>query len=203
MIALLFRRNLLVGTMALFCTYFASLLVVYLISGWLPLLLDSRGVPARTVPLIVSCFQIGGTIGGIAVGTLMDRFDPRAVLAATYLAGAGATVAVGATDTVLPIVLAAVIGLGGLLVSRSHTGLNALAARFYPVEIRATGLATCTTFGRLGAIVGSLMGGLLISSGVSFAGIFGLLAGITVVASVALVVFRVLDPPTATVRQIG
>jgi AAHS family 4-hydroxybenzoate transporter-like MFS transporter len=99
----LFQGGLLRGTLLLWTTFFMSLLVVYLLSSWLPTLIHSSGLSLRTAALITAMFQVGGTLGAIAIGRLMDAFDPHHVLGFTYAAAGGFVFLIGQTqDTPWP-----------------------------------------------------------------------------------------------------
>ena len=76
------------GTLLLWLAFFMSLLVVYLLSSWLPTLINSSGVSLKTASLITAMFQVGGTVGAVAIGRMMDKLNPHRVLGIAYaLAG--------------------------------------------------------------------------------------------------------------------
>ena len=91
----LFGADLLRGTLLLWLTFFASLLVIYLLSSWLPTLLRTTGATLQTAARVTAMFQIGGTLGAIVLGGLMDRFDPHRVLACSYAAAGVFVAAIG------------------------------------------------------------------------------------------------------------
>ena len=62
----------------------------------------------------------------------------------------------------LPAMLAIMFVLG-ICVQGAQAGLNALAAMFYPTAIRATGIGWALGVGRVGAIIGPSLGGVLLS----------------------------------------
>src|SRR5207244_12728145 len=62
----------------------------------------------------------------------------------------------------MPIMLGATLLLG-ITVQGAQSGLNALAASFYPTTIRATGIGWALGIGRIGSIVGPSVGGVLLS----------------------------------------
>ena len=45
-----------------------SLLVIYLLSSWLPTLISSTGMTLKKASLVTAMFQVGGTVGAIALG---------------------------------------------------------------------------------------------------------------------------------------
>jgi AAHS family 4-hydroxybenzoate transporter-like MFS transporter len=51
----------------------------------------------------------------------------------------------------------------GICVQGAQAGLNALAAMFYPTDVRATGIGWALGVGRIGSIVGPSLGGVLLS----------------------------------------
>jgi MFS family permease len=51
-----------------------GLLVIYLLSGWLPTLIKDAGLPIERAANITAMFQLGGTVGALVVGYLMDRW---------------------------------------------------------------------------------------------------------------------------------
>ncbi len=70
----LFDANLRRGTLFLWLAFFMSLLVIYLLSSWLPTLINSTGMTLKDASLVTAMFQVGGTVGAISLGQLMDRF---------------------------------------------------------------------------------------------------------------------------------
>ena len=81
----LFGGGLLRGTLLLWLAFFMSLLVVYLLSNWMPTLIQRSGLSLAARRSHGAMFQIGGTVGAIAIGRLMDRFNPHHVLCVAYL----------------------------------------------------------------------------------------------------------------------
>jgi len=51
----------------------------------------------------------------------------------------------------------------GICMQGAQSGLNALAAGFYPTPVRATGIGWALGVGRIGSIVGPSLGGVLLS----------------------------------------
>ncbi|RLA12877.1 MAG: hypothetical protein DRQ52_07230, partial [Gammaproteobacteria bacterium] len=64
-----------------------------------------------------------------------------------------------------------------------QVALNYLSAELYPTPIRATGLGWAISAGRLGSIIGALIGGTLIASW-GLSGYFGVLGGPLLLAGV-------------------
>jgi MFS transporter, AAHS family, 4-hydroxybenzoate transporter len=185
-VAQLFGGGLLRGTLLLWLAFFMSLLVVYLMTNWMPTLLQhGSGVSIADAAFIGSMYQIGGTVGAILVGRLMDRFEPHVVLFTSYLAGAACVVVISLTTHTRELMTVAVFAAGGCI-SGGQVGGNALSAAFYPTAYRATGVAWANGVGRSGSIVGSLLGGVLLGFGWPARTVYALVAIPAVIAAVAL-----------------
>ena len=182
----LFGGGLFLGTLLLWLSFFMSLLVVYLLTNWMPTLIQqSSGASLAGAASMAAMFQVGGTLGAIAVGRLMDRLEPHAVLCATYLTGA-ASVTLISLSTTTPGVMTFAVFAAGFCVSGGQVGANALSAAFYPTPYRATGVAWANGVGRSGSIVGSLLGGILLGFGWPATTVYALVAVPAVVSAVAL-----------------
>ncbi|MFL6674415.1 MAG: MFS transporter [Massilia sp.] len=184
-VAQLFAAPLSFGTIALWAAFFMSLLIVYLLTNWLPTLFKDAGFPIAKAALVSAMYQVGGTVGAIVLGRAMDKTNPYKVLGIAYLASIVFIGLIGFMYTDLVILNLAVAGVG-FCVSGSQIGANALAAAFYPTSNRATGVSWALGIGRCGAILGSLMGGALLGAGIGFSAIILLLAIPALLASIAI-----------------
>ena len=173
------------GTLFLWLTFFMSLLVIYLLSSWLPTLIKSSGISLKDASLITAMFQIGGTIGAITLGYLMDRFTPHRVLGATYMLAGLFAAAIGSSTSHMGL-LVAMVFCAGFCISGAQVGANAFAAGFYPTASRATGVSWASGIGRIGSVIGSMAGGFMLSVGWSLPVIFLLVAIPAVIAGLSL-----------------
>ena len=198
-IGVLFSKGYGLMTGALWITYFMGLLVIYLLTGWLPTLIKDAGMPIAAAAKITAMFQIGGTVGAILVGWAMDRGSPTRVIGAAYAAGAVCITALGAGGA-LSGSLTLLVAAAGFFMSGAQTGLNAFAPNCYPTRARATGVSWMLGIGRFGSITGSLVGGVLLSMGWGFNAIISLLAIPAILAGLAVLLARRVegvDQPTA------
>ena len=123
----LFTERLRGCTFLLWPVFFMNLLVIYLISNWLPTVIKDSGFSTTMASVIVSSFQIGGMLGSFSIGYFMDRRRPESVILAVYLLGAVSTAAVGFASC-SPALLAACSfvvgspGSGGLPGDRGELG---------------------------------------------------------------------------------
>ena len=94
-LGILFSQGYALVTVSLWVTYFMGLLVIYLLTGWLPTLMKDAGLTVSNAANITAMFQVGGTIGAVGVGWLMDKVRPAPVIGAAYLGGAFCALALG------------------------------------------------------------------------------------------------------------
>ncbi len=174
-IGVLFSRGYGLTTVSLWVTYFMGLLVIYLLTGWLPTIMKDAGVSIATAANVTAMFQIGGTVGAVAVGWAMDRTRPAFVIAAAYLGGALCVLALSQLG-VLSAAVGTLVFSAGFCMSGAQTGLNAFAPGCYPTMARATGVSWMLGMGRFGSIFGSAVGGALLGMGWGFSAIFAALA---------------------------
>ncbi|WP_157264259.1 MFS transporter [Azohydromonas aeria] len=176
-------------TVALWVTYFMGLMVIYLLTGWLPTLLKDAGLTVSQAASITALFQIGGTAGGVFVGWLMDKRAPTRVISLAYLGGALSVLALAGAGA-MSAALGVLVALVGFCMSGAQTGLNAYAPSCYPTMARATGVSWMLGMGRFGSIFGSMIGGVVLGMGQGFATVLGLLAIPAALAAAAVLLSR-------------
>jgi AAHS family 4-hydroxybenzoate transporter-like MFS transporter len=157
----LFKGGRTVSTLLLWVVFFMSLLDIYFMSNWLPTVLNDLGASISTAAVIGSTFQVGGVVGTFALGSIIDRFSFRA-LALVYFIAVFAVGAIGQLGHSTILVTSAIFAAGFCVVG-GQIAANALAAGFYPTSVRATGVGWALGIGRVGSIVGPLVGGVLLS----------------------------------------
>jgi MFS transporter, AAHS family, 4-hydroxybenzoate transporter len=182
---LLFAPRYHMGTLMLWLAYFMGLLIYYLLVNWLPTLMRDAGFSVKDASWMTSMFPLGGMLGTVCVGWLMDRTDGARVIAATYgltallVAVAGSAIGHQSGIGVLLFIC------GALLIS-APTAMSALAVIFYPTQCRATGVSWMHGVGRLGGVAGASVGAVLMSTGWNLGAIFALLAVPALVAGAAI-----------------
>lgn len=192
-IAVLFSPSFLLSTITLWVTYFMGLLVIYLTTSWLPTMMKDAGMSIDRAANVTAMFQLGGTVGAILVGLAMDKFKPNKVIAVSYLLGGVALIAMGVNGLLSTGLVTLVLAVGFCL-SGAQTGLNAYAPGCYPTMSRATGVSWMLGIGRLGSILGSSIGGVLLSMGWGFEAIFSVLAVPAALAAIAIMVNGIKRP---------
>jgi AAHS family 4-hydroxybenzoate transporter-like MFS transporter len=191
-IAALFSRDYRVDTIALWAAFFSCLLAVYCGFSWLTSLLSSAGFSPSTANTGITAFNLGGVAGALLGGVAIARVGSRvsmltmsaiAVISAVALSQMTITPASGTFS-----ILALLTLLGGMI-NGVQTTMFALAAHVYPGAVRATGVGTVVSFGRIGAILSGYAGSWAIGYRGS-ASFFGLIAAAMLATFIALAVVR-------------
>ncbi|OLP54688.1 3-(3-hydroxy-phenyl)propionate transporter MhpT [Rhizobium rhizosphaerae] len=165
------RRDVLLGpsvlaqTVLLWAAFFFGLIVVYLLLNWLPQILVSLGFARETASLVQIVFNIGGAAGAILGGRLLDGTRPAL---ASALGFAGLMLAIALLAMVpagsVPAALAAGAFIGATVIGVQAL-LYGIAPQCYPGEVRGVGVGLAVSVGRVGSIVGPLVAGWLLASG--------------------------------------
>lgn len=188
------------GSMMLWLVYFMGLFLVYLLGSWLPTLVKEVGLTVGQAAVMTAMYQAGGTIGSLFAGWLMDRINPHRALGMIYAVGGLFTMAMGyAAASFALICLLAFIS--GACLNGANTGMNALSARYYPTEARATGSSWMHGVGRMGAILSAFAGAEMLALNISFESVFlilGIPAAITVAGLAAKGIFAADSAPKST-----
>jgi MFS transporter, AAHS family, 4-hydroxybenzoate transporter len=158
----LFAGGRALGTALLWIMFFMNLLDLYFLANWLPTLLSNAGIAIEIAVIVTTLLQIGGVAGAVSLGWLIDRHSPFLVLAAAYLVAGLLITAIGMSGSSLALLVPAVFGAGFCIVG-AQIGANALAAAFYPTAIRSTGVGWALGIGRIGSIIGPVVGGIILS----------------------------------------
>lgn len=156
----LFTEGRTAGTILLWVPFFMNLLVLYFIVTWLPSLLRAAATP----PEVATVFGVGSIIGSFTQGPLMNRIGVYASLLAEFGLCIALAASLALVATSFPLVMAVTFVLG-LSVTGAQSGLNALSASFYPTSIRSTGVGWALGIGRIGSVVGPILGGFMLKMG--------------------------------------
>lgn len=174
-IADLFREGRTPATVLLWLTFFFSMAVMYLLASWLPAIFTRAGWAMSAAIRTLALFQIGGILGGLLGGWLLDRIGAYRVLVSAFVIGTAAILAIGlvgpSSGGVRLLVMTAGFGIIG-----AQLVLTAVSAILYPTPIRSTGVGWALGLGRLGAVLSPWAGGQAIAAGASSTQLFLLAA---------------------------
>lgn len=185
-----FRRS----TLDLWVAFFMSFGTLYFLLSWVVKLALESGLAIENAIYAGVCLNLGGFAGGVSLGAMSNRFGLTRIIAVFAVLGGIFSIVYGTADVGVAAVLILVFLLM-FFVQGAFTGLYAVAARIYPTEIRTTGVGWAIGAGRIGAICGPIVAGLVLGAGVSIAWTFVIFAAPMLVA--AIFVSKITLPATA------
>jgi AAHS family 4-hydroxybenzoate transporter-like MFS transporter len=178
-------------TLALWGAFGFCLMAIYASFSWLPTMLVDSGRDLAEASRGLMYFNLGGVVTALLAAGLMTRFGSRRPLALMALAAAVLSLLflAGGIDTMSADLLLLLLTLLGGCINGVQTTLYALASHLYPSSIRATGIGTASSIGRLGGISSAFFGAALLAA-FGGAGLFVLLFGAMCITLVALLIIR-------------
>lgn len=157
----LFQQGRTFSTMMFWVAFFMCLLMVYALGSWLPKLMIQAGYSLGASMIFLFALNIGGMVGAIGGGVLADRFHLKPVLTTMFAVGAIALILLGFNSP--QAVLYTLIAIAGAATIGSQILLYTFVAQFYPTAVRSTGMGWASGIGRIGAIVGPVLTGALLT----------------------------------------
>jgi AAHS family 4-hydroxybenzoate transporter-like MFS transporter len=149
-------------TLLIWVVYFTNLLDLYFLNSWLPTIMSDSGIRLETSIRVTALFQVGGCIGAILLGRILDRRRTFYIVAVCFLWAAVWIFVTAEAGTSVPLLITAMLA-SGVGVIGGQNASHALSSDFYPTAIRATGVGWALGIGRVGSIVGPLLGGYLLT----------------------------------------
>jgi AAHS family 4-hydroxybenzoate transporter-like MFS transporter len=154
----LFREGRTSVTILLWIVNFMNLLNLYSLASWLPTVVRDAGHSTPAAVLAGTVLQVGGTIGTFGLAWLIPRHGFVPVLTVSFVGACLSIATIG--QPWLPFgLLFVVVFVAGWCVVGGQPGINAFAATYYPTSLRSTGVGWGLGIGRIGAIVGPILGG--------------------------------------------
>ncbi|MFV5367823.1 aromatic acid/H+ symport family MFS transporter [Acinetobacter junii] len=157
----LFQDGRAFSTFMFWIAFFMCLLMVYALGSWLPKLMLQAGYSLGASMLFLFALNIGGMVGAIGGGALADRFHLKPVITSMFVIGAAALILLGFNSP--QIILYSLIALAGAATIGSQILLYTFVAQFYPTTVRSTGMGWASGIGRIGAIIGPVLTGALLT----------------------------------------
>ena len=171
----------------LFCAgVFLMLLTSYFLVSWIPTVLTLNGMSPGRAAMAAVVINCGGIVGTLILSFIIGRRSPLAPVVVCLCSGA---------------ILIALLGHGvfwpgnarfllvfavGLAVIGAQGCIPALGVHLYPASVYATAGGLSVACGRLGSIIGPLVGGYLVSARLGWGRLFLLAAVPALLAAVAM-----------------
>jgi MFS transporter, AAHS family, benzoate transport protein len=192
-VRVLFQRGYLRATLAFWVTSFMGLLLVYGLNTWLPEIMRAAGYELGAALALLLVLNVGAVVGLLVAGQVANRIGVGRAAIAWF---AAAALFLALISIRLPGIAVYVgVLLAGVFVFSSQVLVYAFVSQLYPAAARATALGAASGVGRLGAITGPLIGGVLLTAGIAYPWGFYVFAAVAAVGAVSVAVVALAPPP--------
>jgi AAHS family 4-hydroxybenzoate transporter-like MFS transporter len=159
----LFTEGRALTTAAIWSLFFLSFYLLWVLIAWTPTLLKKSGASVQQYSVAFAMLHVGSFVTALVIGRLMDRFNLYKVLVVTFLLAFVSVCAFGYLASGPFIVIAVMAVVTGLFVNGGNTGLLALCTTSYPTSIRGSGVGWAYGLGKVGSMLGPIVGGVLLA----------------------------------------
>lgn len=177
-------------SLLLWASWFVVMFGFYFANTWTPALLVESGMTQQQGILGGIMLTVGGTFGALLYGALTSRWSAKTVLI-VFVILQSATLVLFITTTSIPVVAFTAGVVVGMLVNGCIAGMYTLSPMTYEPALRATGVGWGIGVGRVGAILAPLIVGALLDRGWSPVLLYVVVAGVVLLAALALSRLRV------------
>lgn len=180
-----FEGRFLKSTLLICLSYFMLMLSFYFVLSWTPKNLVDLGFTVQQGIFGSVLLNVGGILGGLGFGYFAGKSHARKLAPYMFVALFVSIIAFGALrEGLVPVMTGAFVA--GFFLIGSMASLYAIVPRIYPARVRNTGTGLAIGFGRLGAVIGPYLGGLLIGAGWQRLAYYSVLALPVLVSAVAV-----------------
>ena len=159
-----FARRFRAGTALICVSFFMLMLSFYFVLSWTPKNLVDLGFSVSEGIYASVLLNSGGIAGGLVFGVIARRMGARRVSTWLLIALFASIVAYGALSHGLAALMTGATVSGFFLIG-SMASLYSIVPQIFPARVRNTGTGLAIGFGRLGAVAGPWLGGILIAAG--------------------------------------
>ena len=162
----LFSKKFIVGTAAIWTTYFVGQFCVYGMNAWIPTWFQGVGYSAGQSVMLQTWNNVAAIASNITVGFVSDKIGRKKNLCMSWILCIVAIILCsvfivddpGQTKFVLYVVL---MILFGFCLNYAITAVQPLMPEQYPTALRNTGVAWCQAFARFGGSASSIVLGFI------------------------------------------
>lgn len=145
-------------TTLVWIVYFAHGATLNFIVNWMPTLMHDAGISMEGAASANALFQVGGILGGIVLGFMIDRLD-AVVLSVSLLASAVLIALIGQVGLSYGVIAGFAFAAGACVVGTQGSANAFTGGALYPTFIRSTGLGWALGMSRLGGVIAGSFGG--------------------------------------------
>lgn len=163
-LSILFQDNLARTTMGVWGTYFFNWIAWFMLLSWLPTVLKQAGLAAENAPYASVTVNAAFILFALPLAYWLPKLNTAKILSfmlvtgLMIVAGLGLLIESSQWTHIFALIALAGFGIGG-----QQLALNYLVVAAYPTQVRATATGWAIGMGRMGAILGSAIGGLVVT----------------------------------------
>jgi AAHS family 4-hydroxybenzoate transporter-like MFS transporter len=157
----LFRDGLALITPLLWLLFALNLMGFFFLLSWTPTLLTAAKLPPTTAALAGTMLQVGGTVGALVLCWWLQRHRFLAI-SILFMIAVPVVGSIGYAGLTSKTALLTATFFAGFCVLGIQSGINVVGALIYPTSLRANGSGWELGLGRIGSIVGPLVGALFV-----------------------------------------
>lgn len=166
-------------------------------TNWLTKIYTEAGHAAAVGVDAMALYSGGAILGGLVLPLFSRRWHHDRVLVTSVLVAAALTASLGMALDEGRTVHMTLSFLCGVFVSGVFFLLYPLAVRYYPTDIRSTGIGSAVAFGRMGNTLSPMVAGWMLGAGLSPRSVFWAMAVPLLMSACALYLFHRLTVPRA------
>ena len=186
----LFAPGRALGTSLLWTVFIGMGWAISFFTNWLTKIYTHAGQSAEAGVDGMAAYSTGAIVGGLLLPLFTRRWHHDKVLLASIFAAAVACVAMGEVLHMEAGINLAVAFLCGVFVSGAFFMLYPPAVRFYPTDMRSTGIGAAVAFGRIGNTLSPAVAGMMLGAGMTPPAVFRAMAAPMLLSCVALYLFH-------------
>jgi MFS transporter, AAHS family, 4-hydroxybenzoate transporter len=159
--AYLFHDGLALITPLLWLLFALNLMGYFFLASWTPTLLAAARLPPAIAALAGATLQVGGTVGALTLCRWLERHRFFAITI-LFVIAVPVVASIGYAGVTSRWAVMTAAFFAGFCVLGIQSGINVAGALVYPTSLRANGSGWQLGIGRLGSIVGPLLGALFV-----------------------------------------
>jgi benzoate transport len=185
----IFAPGLIATTALVTLAYFFHITTFYFIVKWIPKIVVDLGFAASSAAGVLVWTNVGGALGGAALGLLTQRYGVKALTIGVLLLSTVAVVLFGRTPPDLQR-LSLICAIAGFCTNAGIVGLYAIIAQAFPTHVRAFGTGFTIGVGRGGSVLAPIVAGFLFEAGYALPTVAAILGCGSLFAAGALLLLR-------------
>ncbi|MDF0693662.1 MFS transporter [Aquirufa ecclesiirivi] len=154
------------NTWRLWLAAFFGFMTLYTVMSWVPTIAKDSGMPFELATYVGISLNIGAAIGSSSIGALGSKFGLKKTHF-IYMLAAFIVMQLYAFLPLNTVIIFVLVMFIGVFAQGGFNGIWPILSRIYPTSIRATGVGYTVGIGRLGAILGPAVFGILADNQVS------------------------------------